>query len=131
MIWTETKTKFERSNAEAVCRVIYNDTESGKKTFSFSFSNEAVDKCFGKSMYVRFGYDPAKPYRLYFTKAQKGYKLNRPRTTQARWYVRPASLYYLVESQGLCSPIEFDGKYMVEYDKEQDAFFVDSKKRVI
>ena len=131
MIWTESKTKFERSNAEAVCRIIYTDTENGRKTFSFSFSNAAVDKCFGKSDHARFGYDPATPSRLYFTKAEKGYKLNRPRTTQARWYVRPASLYSLVAAQGLYDPEQFDGKYMVEYDSAQDAFFVDSMKRVV
>lgn len=131
MIWIDTHGKAEKSTAEVVLRTIYNDTEAGRKTFSFSFSNAVAEKCFGKSSYVRFGYNPETPTRLYFTKGERGYKLNRPRSFQSRWYSRPGSLYRVVEAQGLYDPTNFDGKYMVEYDKDQDAFFVDANKRVI
>lgn len=43
------KTGFEiyDKTAEVIVRVIYNDTVRGTKTFSFSFSNETREKCFG------------------------------------------------------------------------------------
>lgn len=117
--------KKRNLNVQIDVNVYAINTPTKEGVLMFSFSKNALRKILDNKEHITWGIDSEHPERVYFKETNKlsGYKLTQPAKGN-----RASTSFG--NSTTFRNPKSFEGWYSLNYDEDQELYFIDKNKKI-